>query len=815
MEFLQRGLIAVTTEKGIFLSWRLLGNEPSNTAFHIYRDDDRLTEEPIDAGTNYVDPDGVSSSTYSIQAVVGREEQQPCAPVRVWDAAYLSVPLQRPQGGTTPDGVEYVYHANDASVGDLDGDGEYEIVLKWDPSNSHDNAHVGFTGNVYLDAYKLDGRRLWRIDLGVNIRAGAHYTQLMVYDLDGDGRAEVACKTADGTVDGTGQVIGDPTADYRNPRGFIIAGPEFLTVFDGETGGALVTTDYDPPRGDVGAWGDTEGNRVDRFLACIAYLDGVRPSLVMCRGYYTRTVLAAYNYRDGVLSKLWTFDSDQPGNQGYAGQGNHSLAVADVDGDGMDEIVYGACVIDHDGSGLYTTGLRHGDAMHVGNLDPSRPGLEVYQVHETPSSQGIEVHDAGTGEVLWSLPTSTDIGRGLAADIDPRYEGVEVWASDDWRSGGFGLYNVSGHKISDRNPQSFNFAIWWDGDLLRELLDHDFDPETGVGVGRIDKWDYENERLINLLTPYGTRSNNWTKGNPCLQADLFGDWREEVIWRSEDSSELRIYSTTDPTEHRIPTLMHDPVYRLSVAWQNVAYNQPPHPGFFLGHGMETPPKPDIYTVRKTRKRIYLAGDSTVQPYRPELPEQSGWGQYLADFLEADVEVINHAIGGRSSRTFVEEGRLEQLVYQLNAGDYLFIQMGHNDASANKPERYTDPHTDFKRYLGMYLDGARFKGATPVLFTPVGTLRWEDGRFINDFPEYCQAVLELAARENVAVIDLMSLSLNYLDSIGYEKARRMYMVSENGTDHVHFTHDGARRIAVLVAQGISALNGELQSCVRFR
>nr|WP_284644875.1 rhamnogalacturonan lyase [Paenibacillus chinjuensis] len=597
MERIGRGLVAMKAEAGVYVGWRLLGTEPEDIGFHLYRDGVRVNSEPIATSTNYVDTEGQPDSQYTVRAVVGGVEQPPSETVGVWDTNYTIIPLQKPEGGISPDGVAYTYSANDASVGDVDGDGEYEIILKWDPSNSHDNAHSGYTGNVYLDAYKLDGRFLWRIDLGRNIRAGAHYTQFLVYDLDGDGKAEIACKTADGTIDGEGNVIGDPEADYRNERGFILEGPEYLTVFGGETGRALATTFYEPPRGNVADWGDSKGNRVDRFLACVAYLDRERPSLVMCRGYYTRTVLAAFNWRDGELTKVWTFDSHEPGYESYAGQGNHSVAVADVDEDGRDEIIYGSCVIDHDGTGLYTTGLGHGDAMHVSSLNPNRQGLEVFQVHENPSEHGIEVHDARTGEILWGLPSASDIGRGMAADIDPRYDGAEVWASDNWKTGGFGLHSVSGEKISDRTPQSFNFAIWWDGDLLRELLDHDFDPGTGIGVGRIDKWDYMNERLVNLITFEGTRSNNWTKGNPCLQADLFGDWREEVIWRTDDSTALRIYSTTDVTEHRIHTLMHDPVYRLSVAWQNVAYNQPPHPSFFLGHGMKQPPKPSIYVTR--------------------------------------------------------------------------------------------------------------------------------------------------------------------------------------------------------------------------
>ncbi|MEC1449399.1 rhamnogalacturonan lyase [Bacillus haynesii] len=597
MEHLNRGLVAVKTKKGVFLSWRLLGTDPEETAFNLYRNGHRINPTPISSSTNFLDKHGNGKSVYYVTKVLGDKEVETSPKTAVWQKPYLDVPLNKPDGGTTPDGVLYTYSANDASIGDLDGDGEYEIVLKWDPSNSKDNAHNGYTGEVIIDAYKLDGTLMWRIQLGKNIRAGAHYTQLMVYDLDGDGKAEIAMKTADGTVDGTGRVIGDQAADYRNEDGRILDGPEYLSIFHGETGRELATVDYDPPRGRLEDWGDGYGNRMDRFLAGIAYLDGEMPSLVMARGYYTRTVLVAYNFRDGKLTKLWTFDSDKPGNEGYAGQGNHSLSVADVDDDGKDEIVYGAMAVDHDGTGLYTTGLGHGDAMHVSDLDPDRPGLEVFQVHEDPRlPYGLSFRDAGTGEILWGVPADTDVGRGMAAHIDPRYQGALVWAIDPPGNEGksYGLYTSKGEKLSDAAPASANFAIWWDGDLLRELLDHDW--KEPAGIPKIDKWDYHSGRLVNLLTADGTLSNNWTKGTPVLQANLFGDWREDVVFRTVRSDALRIYTTTELTEHRFYTFMHDPVYRLGVAWQNVAYNQPPHPGFYLGTGMKKPPRPNIYTV---------------------------------------------------------------------------------------------------------------------------------------------------------------------------------------------------------------------------
>jgi rhamnogalacturonan endolyase len=600
IERLDRGLVAVPLGGDqAFVSWRLLVTDATDVAFHVYRSEGRspaarLTSAPLTRATSLIDENARLGDVtgYFVRPVIGGSEGPP-SPAFVLPAgaparAYLPVPLQVPPGGTTPDGVSYTYSANDCSPGDLDGDGTYEIVVKWDPSNAKDNSQSGHTGNVYLDAYRLDGTRLWRIDLGRNIRAGAHYTQFMVYDLDGDGRAEVACRTADGTVDGRGTVIGSATADHRNSSGYILTGPEFLTVFDGPTGAALATADYVPARGSVASWGDSYGNRVDRFLAAVAHLDGVRPSLVMCRGYYTRAVLAAWDWRDGRLTRRWVFDSDggTPGNLAYRGEGNHNLSVADVDGDGRDEIVYGGCTIDDDGRGLYATGLKHGDALHVGDFAPDRPGLEVWSCHEDVAGNGgigLSFRDARTGERIFTVPNTTDTGRAVAIDIDPRHRGAELWGSVT------GLYAADGARISATRPSSVNFAVWWDGDLLREILDSN----------RIDKWSWTTGTTTRLLTATDCTSNNGTKATPALSADLFGDWREEVVWRTTDSRELRIFTTTLPTEHRFVTLMQDPQYRLAVAWQNVAYNQPPHPGFHLGEGMTLPPSPLVRPAAET------------------------------------------------------------------------------------------------------------------------------------------------------------------------------------------------------------------------
>ena len=602
-EYLDRAPVAVATEAGVYLGWRMLGLDDESIAFNVYRDGVRITDAPITGSTNHLDADGTPESEYLITAVVGDREMTVAQDVAVWTEQSLDIPVKKPAGGTTPAGEAYEYEANDASVGDLDGDGQYEIVLKWNPTNAKDNSRAGYTGNVYLDAYELDGTQLWRIDLGRNIRAGAHYTQFQVFDYDGDGKAEVAVKTADGTVDGQGTVIGNAGADHRNSGGYVLTGPEYLTVFGGDTGAAVDTVDYVPARGNVGSWGDTYGNRVDRFLAATAYLDGERPSMIFSRGYYTRTVIAAFDFRNGQLEQRWVFDSDEAGDE-YAGQGNHNLSPADVDGDGLDEIVFGSMTIDDDGTPLYSTDLGHGDALHVSDHNPGRAGLEVYAVHEDVAGNGgvaASMRDAETGAVLWKVAGNRDTGRGAAADIDPRHAGAEAWSiggSYAYNSRTGSLRTAGGTELSTSIPAA-NFVTWWDGDLLREITDHDYTDPTQTASGAtptISKWDWETATSEELLRLEGSLTVNGTKGNSSLQADLLGDWREELLVRSTDGNSLKLFTTTDVTDHRIRTLMHDPVYRLGVAWQNTAYNQPPHTSFFLGEGMQTPAAPRIAYV---------------------------------------------------------------------------------------------------------------------------------------------------------------------------------------------------------------------------
>lgn len=589
-EKLSRGLIGIPTEEGMYFSWRMTLEDAAGLQFDLYRSSNggaevKLNKEPIDRTSDFLDRtvDYTVDNRWTLKATTGEvatwtrlkgEERNP----------YLSIPICKPEDGEIA-GEPFTYTANDCSVGDLDGDGEYEIILKCSPSNSKRPPQRGFTGNTYLDAYKMDGTRLWRIDLGPNVRSGAATTNFLVFDFDGDGCAEICCKTGDGTVDGLGHRIGDAQVDWRTwdkkspTYGKIVNGPEYLTVFEGRTGKELDSKEYIPTRYPLDGWGgvggncgnDNTGGRSDRFTAGVAFLDGKTPSPVMVRGWYGRTVVAAWTFTNGALKHTWTFDSAAPGWETYSGMGNHSVTVADFDGDGCDEICVGAMTVDHDGKGLFTTGLRHGDALHAGRFIPSRQGMQVFGVHENEGDNeivkrtpAVAMFDGATGEIIWQDGLGQDAGRGVAADIDPRYDGAECWCN----IGGL-RRGDTGEIICNRKPDSCNFTIYWDADPLAELLDH----------VSISKWNWNAESTDLLLKAEGVVSNNGTKGNPCLSGDILGDWREEVIWASEDQTELRIYSTTIPAVDRRATWMNDRQYRLAIAWQNVAYNQPPHPSF--------------------------------------------------------------------------------------------------------------------------------------------------------------------------------------------------------------------------------------------
>lgn len=637
MERLGRGLTVANNGTGTFVSWRLLGSDEPTATFTLLRDGVEIAKISGSDPTSYVDASGSVSSVYTLKDEKGKVSSTVITLPEYYKdnyghAAWKQVQLDPPADGVTPANESYSYTPNDMSVGDLDGDGEYELIVKWDPSNSKDNSAAktgNYTGNVFIDAYKIDGTKLWRIDLGRNIRAGAHYTQYLVYDFDGDGIAEIAMKTSDATVDGTGKVIGDANADYRTTSGTIMSGNEYLTVFNGKTGAAITTIDYLPGRGLIS--GDSYGNRDNRMLAAVAYLDGVHPSMIFCRGYYTEVYIAAFDFDGKNLSLRWYSENPTAG-VGLYGQGNHNLSVADLDGDGFDELVYGSAALNHDGTLRYRTGFGHGDAMHVSDMDPDREGLETYDVHEDglAATYTEELRDKD-GNVIWGTlqatygdGTGVDNGRGLAADIDSTNRGFEMWSGT---SGG--IRTVKGELLSETKP-SVNFRVYFSGDLQDELLD-----ATGGGGsgGKIEKWNSTTKSVDRFLNLYGinnTTLNNYTKANPCLSADIFGDWREEIITRSStDPSVVNIIVSNYTTPYRVYTLMHDLQYRESIAWQNVGYNQPPHLSYYLpDHVGENLKKPDISYV--TQLGDAPASMEFVKMFEASTPDSASTGYVESD-----------------------------------------------------------------------------------------------------------------------------------------------------------------------------------------
>ncbi|HAG12301.1 MAG TPA: carbohydrate-binding protein [Ruminococcus sp.] len=624
MENLDRGVIAANAGNGILVSWRILGEDDENTRFELYKNGQT---PPIYTGTvsdasSFLDASGTTGDWYTVDVYQGDTcTEFACGATKLYNkdssGGYLDLLFDPPADMTMPDGTTCSYTVNDCSVGDIDGDGQYEIFVKWDPSNSHDNADAGYTGNVFIDCWRLDGTKVWRIDLGRNIRAGAHYTQFMVYDFDGDNCAEMICKTSDATVDGTGKVIGNANADYRDstpmklrdgsyaPSGRILSGPEYLTLFDGKTGAALDTTDYVPGRGTVGDWGDTWGNRVDRFTGCVAYLggSGETASAVFGRGYYTRSTVTAWDVRNKKLVMRWAYDTGTNASTPGYGDGNHHILAADCDGDGKQEVVVGSAVVDDNGKLLYTTGLAHGDAIHIGDFDPTNPGLEIFQCLEDekhPNGKAIGfgtiLRAAGTGKVLFRETAGGDTGRCICDNMIAGNAGAEMAGSHNEvlydavthqqlkDSNGVGMIYSSNGGKNTTNPSvtkwGENSLVYWDGDLERESLDRCMVDAYGKG---------------RLFTGSGVTYNNYTKSNACLTCDLFGDWREEMIFRLSEGSGIRIYTTTYTTEYGIVSLMHNPQYRVQVAAQNNGYNQPPHLDYFIGTGFPIPKNPAIYT----------------------------------------------------------------------------------------------------------------------------------------------------------------------------------------------------------------------------
>ncbi len=548
MEHLDRSVVAIERDDGsVYIGWRLLQTDPENIGFHVYRDGVEINEDPIDSSTNLIDENGTTTSVYTVTPVIDGQEGKLSAPATVMTKNYHAIPLQ----------TDLHYGGNHVGVGDLDGDGDYDFVVKRGSQDIDPSQGTVARNTFKLEGYTNDGTFMWRVDLGWNIRQGIWYSPVLVYDLDGDGKAEVIAKIGEVDED----LNGDGRIDYRTgPEKRILSGPEYVVIINGETGEIMAREDW-IERGSVSSWGDDYGNRVNRNMMCVAYLDGERPSLIILRGTYTKMYADAWNWRDGQLTKLWRWYKPSGGG------GFHNLRTGDIDDDGKDEIINGSIAIDDDGTQLWETGEGHGDRMHMTDIDPSRPGLEIWYVQEAPAGNGIHLTDARTGDAIWGISKSVvsgDIGRGLAADIDPEYKGLECWASQGK------LYNCKGYPIGSR-PSQCNMAIWWDGDVLRELLDGTFIQKFG------------GNRLLTASGSTGSRNA------PMGYGDIFGDWREEV-WYIANNNELRIYSTTIPTDRRFVTFMHDKDYRISVACEMVGYMQATQPSFYFGAEMDQSPK---------------------------------------------------------------------------------------------------------------------------------------------------------------------------------------------------------------------------------
>ncbi len=631
MEYIDRGLVAIPKSygdetTGMYLSWRLLGYESlAGTTFDIYKNGEILVSGYN--GTNYTDTSNVNGSdTSAVYQVVqtGKSLTSSVLPANTITVngsqvtltmtggyenssysenncyGYFDIPLNVPSSVSDSLAGDYSYTANDCSVGDVDGDGQYEMIVKWDPSNSKDNANTGYTGEVLLSCYEFDGTELWSqpINLGKNIRAGAHYTQFMVYDLDGDGLAEIVMKTAPGSKDGNGNYVSaaganstitgaDNSADYRTSGGYLVSGPEYLTVFEGATGAALYTTDYTPSYSVTSSWGDTYGNRGNRFLAGVGYFgnadeDGnLLPSVVMCRGYYTQAYVVAYDWDGEKLTQRFYHQGSSNSSSTLYGQGNHNLTIADVDNDGYDEIVYGSAVLDNNGSVLSNTRLGHGDALHVSDFNNDGT-LEVFQVHEDEAgyeNYGGDFWVPATGQHIYGLPATGDTGRGVMDNIDDDYAKSNANAlALGWTSSASEAYDTKGNAIAAKPASSSrtmtNSLVYWDGDLGRELLDDNQLAKYDATSGSTNRFYFAKNGYMDIS------SNNSTKYNACLTADVFGDWREEIIGRNGNS--LRVYVSALTTDYKLTTLMHDSQYRTSVAAENVGYNQPPHTSYYIG-----------------------------------------------------------------------------------------------------------------------------------------------------------------------------------------------------------------------------------------
>ena len=571
---LKRGLVAVNLSQsgssGALVSWRSRKTDDRGTKFKLYRGTSaKFINTKINGGnfidgkTNFTDPNGTASSYYRVEVYNGNGEIVERDTCKAWESQVTYIDLE---GGAPTDiwGRGATYSPNDASICDIDGDGEYEIILKWSPSNEKDAASTGTTSPEYYACYKMSGKRLWILTGGPNMFSSAHTSPFVAWDLDGDGFGEFMIKTGHGAIDGLGNYLSvdkNPNGNYLNSRGKQETGEEWITVFDGRTGAELKTIDYHTSYSAGSAyWGDSKQNRSERYLGGIAWLDGEsgNPSAVFSRGYYNGAFIGAYDWDGTNLTLRWLHRAltASSGEVKYAngtkktlsktvyGEGCHWFSSADVNLDGKQEIIFGSGSLKSDGTTLYRTGLGHGDALHVSDFDPSRPGLEVFMVHEE-KPYGMDYRDGTTGEFIIHNTASGDTGRGFMANFDPEREGP-LWQASAWGN----IFDGEG------------------------LLDYSIFRENNyTNIGCVNGGNYT----------YGN-TNNSSKNNACLIGDVFGDWREEVIcWTTGGTSgyQLVVNATNHTTNYIVPHLMDDLDYRAQLIEQNCCYNQPPHLGYNL------------------------------------------------------------------------------------------------------------------------------------------------------------------------------------------------------------------------------------------
>lgn len=601
---LDRGLVAVKTTKGVYCSWRIQADEYYDVKYNLYRDGTKVNAEPLDV-SNFTDTSGSESSQYTVKAVLNGVEQQASKAATVFKSNYKEIKIKHDAS------LKATYEPNDACCADVDGDGEVEILMKFNnkeeaeqlyPKNGPTIDGVATKEYSMLACLKQDGTVLWWVNCGPNMGDFQNNEQNIVgYDWDMDGKAEVVMRLEEGSTvhmaDGTTYTIGangkngSSWTNYREPKGsgsvewFTHYGKEFLWYCEGATGKPYQCIEFPLKRLEDGetdlkaAWGDGYGHRSSKYFFGAPYLDGKHPSIFLGRGIYTRHKFIAYDVdpKNHDLKVRWKWTNNQPGSPWY-GQGYHNYIVADVDWDGRDEIVWGSMVIDDNGKGLSTTGLGHGDAQHIGDFNPYIHGQEMFACNEDNPSNNYR--DATTSKIYYRKTDTNDDGRCLAGNFYNDFPGAVGHSAHDTP-----ISTVTNeHVNTNTNGLSMNFRIYWDGDLLEECFNNTEVTKPGVGT---------------IATFLGAYSNNSTKATPCYQGDIFGDWREEVIERTADNN-IRIYTTNEPTKWRNYSLWYDHQYRNGMVWQPCGYNQPPHASYFLGEleGITIAPPPLTTTGRE-------------------------------------------------------------------------------------------------------------------------------------------------------------------------------------------------------------------------